>query len=128
MIAAAAVEEFGEMTHDPAATTAQRVRVIAGKLWQALKVSAAWLIINGFFLGFLSVHAYGVDATAMGVWGLLKVGAQVAAFAAVLAIFTVGGLASLVASRHRNPVAGTVLLGTGLVVLLGYLGFFTASL
>src|SRR5262245_45468550 len=125
VIVAAALEEFGEVQHDPTVTAARRWRIVAGKLWQAAKVSGAWFIIAGFFLGFLTPRAYGLAS--IGSWALVKIGLQVAGFAAVLAIMTIGGLASFVAAGKRNPVVGTVLLGTALFVLLGYLGFFTAS-
>jgi hypothetical protein len=127
VIAGAAIEEFGEVKANAAATRKQRWLVIAGKVKQAAMVSVAWFIIAGFFLGFVTPQIYRSGIASIGLWTLVKIGAKVVGFAVVLAIFAIGGLASFVGAGKRNPVIGTVLLGTALFVLLGYLGFFTAS-
>ena len=127
VITAAALEEFGEMKADPVSTRKQRWLIIARKVRQAAIVSLTWFIIAAFFLGFVTPQVYRSGIASIGWWTLVKIGAQVAGFAVVLAIFAMGGLASFVARDKRDPAAGTVMFGTALLVLLGYLGFFTAS-
>src|SRR6185503_10126330 len=71
-----------------------------GKIGQAALIAATWFIVAGFFLGFLTPRIYGAGSASLGLWTLVKIGGH---------------------------VVGTVLLGTALFVLLGYLGYFTAS-
>jgi hypothetical protein len=127
VITGAALDEFGEMKADPASTRKQRWLVIARKVRQAALMSLVWFFIAGFFLGFVAPQVYRSGIASIGWWTLVKIGAQVAGFAVVLAILAIGGLASFVARDKREPATGTVLFGTALLVLLGYLGFFTAS-
>src|SRR5262245_19421336 len=127
VIAAAALMEFGEMKADAASTLWQRWRLIGRKTWEAALASAAWFIIAGFFLRFLTPQIYSAGGASVGLWTVAKIGAHVVGFAAALTVFAIGGLATFVTTEKRLQAAGSVLLGAALFVLVGYLGYFTAS-
>jgi hypothetical protein len=127
VIGGTAFEEFGRMEADPASTRKQRWLMIGRKVRQGVFAALGWLIVAGFFLGFVAPPIAGSGIDALGRWTLLAIAAKVAGFAAALALFVTAGLRSIVGEERRNPVLGTVMLGTALFVLLGYLGFFTAS-
>ena len=127
VIAGTAFEEFWRMDADPASTRKQRWLMIGRKVRQGVFAALGWLLVAGFFLGFVIPPIAGSGITALGGWTLLTIAAKVAGFAAALALFVIAGLGSIVGEGKQNPVLGTVMLGTALFVLLGYVGFFTAS-
>ena len=126
-IVGAAFQEFGRLDADPTSTRRQRWVMIAGKVMQGFFAALAWLLTAGFFLGFVTPQISDPSAASLGGWTFLTIAAKVAGFAAVLALFVIGGLGLIVGEENRNPVLGTVILSTALFVLLGYLGYFTAS-
>ena len=131
-----ALDEYGQAAPEQDATTRtpreratarQRWLVIGKKGAEAAAAAFGWIVIAGFFLGFVTPQVSGAGIAELGIGRLLLIALKVAGFAATLAIFVGGGLGSIVGRETKNLLLGTVMLGTALVVLLGYLGFFTAS-
>lgn len=127
VIVGSAVDEYGQMKTEATATAKQRWLMIGQKGLEAAAAAFGWILVASFFLGFVTPQISSSGVAELGLGRLLVIALEVAGFAAALAIFVIGGLGTILGRQQSNVLVGTVMLGTALFVLLGYLGFFTAS-
>jgi hypothetical protein len=132
VIFGAAVEEFDKKQTrsadvGPDARPVRRWREIGIKIGGVAMLSFSWLLISGFFLGFVASQIDRSSIAAVGIWALLTIAAKVTGFGVMIAIMLIGGIAGMVDKAKPNRPFAAVLLTTALIVMMGYLGFFTAS-
>jgi hypothetical protein len=131
VIVGTALDEYGRTAPDDRVKKdrkrPRRWLSIGRKALEAAAAAFGWIIVVSFFFGFVSPQIADPDAANLGVGRLIVLALEVAGFAAALCLLSAGGVTTIIGREQPNVLLGTVMLGTAFVVLIGYLGFFTAS-
>jgi hypothetical protein len=105
-----------------------KFRRLASRLRSVATLAFGWILIPLFFLGFVSHYFSAGGASPFQLGELLRIALKVMGFCFAIAVLAFGGYWSLVRmSDYHHVFRGAVFCGTAMMAVLGYIGYFTAS-